>query len=102
MVPAVLMVILATLFPTINCQVMYQHILAAKSDLLKVNNCVRCQQVCNALVSEETCMTLERDCEGLSENNCGSRKSNFDIVRHGGRRGYNTEAHMAPWLPVIC
>ena len=105
MVFAVLMVILATLVPTINCQVMYQHILAAKSDLLRVNNCVRCQQVCNPLVSvvsEETCMALERDYEGLSENNCGSRKSNFDIVRHGGRRGYNTEAHMAPWLPVIC
>ena len=102
MVPAVLMVILATLVPTIYCQVTYQHILAAKSDKLKVNNCVRCQQVCNTLVSEETCITLERDSEGLSENNCGSRKSNFDIVRHGGRRGYNTEAHMAPWLPVIC
>ena len=93
MVFAVLMVILATLVPTINCQVMYQHKLAAKPDLLKVRH---------ALVSEETCMTLERDSEGLSEKNCGSRKSNFDIVRHGGRLGYNTEAHMAPWLPVIC
>ena len=96
MVPAVLMVILATLFPTINCQVMYQHILAAKLDLLRVNNCVRSQQVCNALVSEETCMALERDYEGLSENNCGSRKSNFDIVRHGGRHtwhlGYQSSA----------
>ena len=40
MISAVLMVILATLVPTINCQVMYQHILAAKSDLLKVNNWV--------------------------------------------------------------
>ena len=48
MVFAVLMVILATLVPTINCQVMYQHKLAAKPDLLKVRH---------ALVSEETCMT---------------------------------------------
>ena len=52
MVFAVLMVILATLVPTINCQVMYQHKLAAKPDLLKVRH---------ALVSEETCMTLERE-----------------------------------------
>ena len=96
------MVILATLVPITNFQVMYQHKLAAKSDLLKINNCGRCQQMRHALVSEEACMTLERDSEGLSENNCGSSKSNFDIVRLGGRRGYNTEAHMAPWLPVIC
>ena len=48
MVFAVLMVILATLVPTINCQVMYQHKLAAKPDLLKVRH---------ALVSEETRMT---------------------------------------------
>ena len=47
------MVILATLVTTINCQVMYQHILAAKSDLLRVNNCGRCQPVRNALVSEK-------------------------------------------------